>query len=170
MTKRLIGGRVIRMVLSGLALALSVASASAQSWQEQGYNAQAAKIGAQVKADTLNVYEANRQMVSVAKSYFPNDSLLIGVWEDLTELAKEYVENRLPKDRFNDLVNMRWDIFNEANRSRHQALAQQQAEEKRSSFMQGFLSSMGRSMERNNPRVIECTSTAMPGQLSTTCR
>jgi len=164
------GGSVLRTVFVVVAMAMSVASASAQSWQEQGYNAQAAKIGAQVKAKTLNVYEANRQMVSIAKSYFPNDPLLIGVWEDLTDLAKEHVEARLAEERFNELVGMRWDIFNEANRARHEAVALQQAEEKRSVFMQNFLSSMGRSMERNNPSVIECRSTAMPGQLTTTCR
>jgi hypothetical protein len=145
--------------LAAAALSLFVAGVSAQSWQQQGYDAQAERIGARVKANELNVYEANRQMIAVAKSYFPNDPLLIGIWEDLTALAKSHVSGELPKDRFNELVNMRWEIFDAANRARHEAAAQQQAEERRSAFMQNFLTGMARSMERNNPKPIECTST-----------
>ena len=62
--------------LAAAALSLFVAGVSAQSWQQQGYDAQAERIGARVKANELNVYEANRQMIAVAKSYFPNLSSL----------------------------------------------------------------------------------------------
>ena len=162
--------RSIRAAVAAGLLAMSMTGAAAQSWQEQGYNTQAEKIGARVKANELNVYEANQQMVAVARSYFPNDALLIGTWEDLTELAKNHVEGRLPADRFKDLVAMRWEIFNDANRARHQAAAQQQAEDRRSTFMQNFLAGMSRSMDRNNPAPVQCNSIGIGGQVSTTCR
>lgn len=160
----------IRAALAAGLLTLAAAGALAQSWQEDGYNRQAEKIGQMVKANQLNVYEGNRQMISVARSYFPEDPLLIGTWEDLTELAKSHVDGQLPKDRFNELVRMRWELFDDANRARHQARAQQQAEERRSAFMQNFLASVGRSITRSTPQVIECSTVAIGSQASTTCR
>lgn len=162
--------RLRAVILAAMMAACMSGAIAQQSWQEQGYNAQASKIGEQVKADKLTVYEGNRQMIAVAKSYFPNDALLIGIWEDLAELAKSHLDGGLSKERFNELVAMRWDIFNEANRGRHLAQAEQQAQQRRGAFMQNFLTSMSSSMQRNNPVPITCSSTAIPGQVATTCR
>lgn len=171
MNKNAIFWRVIlAMVLSGFIVGCATVDATGSNWRQDGYDVQARKIGAKVKSKELTAYEGNKQMISVTKSYFPNDPLLIGIWEDLTELAKSYVDGTLSEDRFNALVAARWDIFDAANLARHQALELQQAEARRDAFMQNFLSGVGRSMGQAYPKPINCATTSMPGVISTTCR
>jgi hypothetical protein len=157
----------------GVVLGLTGCATTQQTndnWQQTGYNEQSARIFERVKAKEINIQEANTQMIAVARSFFPDDRLLIGVWEDLAEMAKSYVAGDLTMDKYNEMVNMRWEIFDAANLARHQARDAQLAQARRDTFMQNFLTSMGRSMERSYPQPINCTSTVLHNQVMTNCR
>ena len=162
-------GAVIFAVVLGLTGCATTAQTNV-NWSQTGYNEQSDRIFARVRANEINIQEANTQMIAVARSFFPDDRLLIGVWEDLAELAKSYVAGDLTMDKYNEMVNMRWEIFDAANLARHQARDAQLTQARRDAFMQNFLSNMGRSMERAYPQPINCTSTVLHNQVMTNCR
>ena len=127
-------------------------------------------IGQKVKSNALSISQGNRQMISISRTYFPNDALLIELWEDLTFLAEQMDRNEISTEKYHELRVMRWDIFDDANRQRHNYAQQQEAQQRRSQFLGNFLGSLGQSMQRTNPTPINCSTTSMPGVLTTNCR
>lgn len=140
------------------------------NWRQQGYDTQAETIGQLRKAGKLSIYEANQQMVLVSRNYFPNDPLLIGVWQDLTDLAGKMDRGEITSDQYEQFRSMRWTMFDDANVNRHAEAKAIQAQQQSSLFLARVLGGIGQSMQRNNPQVINCASTSMTGVITTNCR
>lgn len=152
-----------------LSACVTTGPTNTSNWRQDAYDQEAEKIGAKVRSGTLRRSEANQEMVSVAKSYFPNDPLLIGIWEDLAALALRLEAGEMTEAEYKERLEMRWDRFNAANRGRHaeaEALAEQQ---RRQNATGSFLQNMSNSINRNFPKPIQCNSSQIGGQVSTTC-
>ncbi len=137
---------------------------------QQSYDAEAEKVGAMAKSGRLTRKEANTEMVSIARTYFPNDQLLIGTWQDIVELSARLEQGEITKEKYNDLIDLRWERFGSANRQRHEAAQAQASQQQRSGAIGGFLGGMANSMNRQYPRPVTCSSTAMPGVVTTNCQ
>ncbi len=140
------------------------------NWRQQGFDSQSETIGRMVKEKKLSISEANKQMVFVARNYFPNDRLLIELWQDLAELADRMDRAELSFERYEQLRGMRFSIFDEANRNRHAEAESIEADRQRALFMSRALGNIGQSIQRNNPQPITCRSTSMPGVVTTNCQ
>ncbi len=140
------------------------------NWRQQGYDTQSETIGQLRKEGKLSIYEANQQMLLVSKNYFPNDHLLIGLWQDLSELAGKMDRGEITKDQYEQFRSMRWTMFDDANRNRHSEAKAIEAQQQSALFFARVLGGVGQSMQRNNSPVINCTTTSMPGVITTDCR
>ena len=140
------------------------------NWRQQGFDGQSETIGRMVKEKKLSISEANKQMVLVARNYFPNDRLLIELWQDLAELAGRMDRAELSFEQYDQLRGMRFSIFDDANRNRHAEAEAIEADRQRALFMSRALGNIGQSIQRNYPQPITCRSTSMPGVVTTNCQ
>lgn len=140
------------------------------NWRQQGFDSQSETIGRMVKEKRLSISEANKQMVFVARNYFPNDRLLIELWQDLAELADRMDRAELSFEQYDQLRGMRFSIFDDANRNRHAEAEAIEADKRRALFMSRALGNIGQSIQRNYPQPITCRSTSMPGVVTTNCQ
>ena len=140
------------------------------NWQQQAHDEQAEAITQKVRSKSITLAEGNRQMIAISKTYFPNDTLLLGLWEDLTALAEQLERKEITAERYNELRTWRFEIFHDANVQRHNYAQQAEAQQRRAEFVGNFLGAMGRNMQRMNPPPVTCSTTAMPGVLTTNCR
>lgn len=140
------------------------------NWRQQGFDNQSETIGRMVKEKKLSISEANKQMVLVARNYFPNDRLLIELWQDLAELAGRMDRAELSFEQYDQLRGMRFSIFDDANRNRHAEAEAIEADRQRAIFMSRALGNISQSIQRNYPQPITCRSTSMPGVVTTNCQ
>lgn len=154
------------LLLVGCATAPRVDS----NWREEGYEREGRAMAEMVTSKQITRLDGIRRMQAVAKSYFPDDRLLLGVWEDLAQYAERLEKGEISGENYRELFDARWALFNSVNQQRHAEAAAQEAQQRRSEFMGNFLNNMGRSMQRNNPPAINCAATSMPGVITTNCR
>lgn len=143
---------------------------NSSNWRDEGYNRQGEAIANMVTSGQITKLEGLKRMVPVVKTYFPEDQLLLGVWIDLIQYGQQHENGELTNEKFNELFQMRWALFNDANRQRHAEQQAIQARERQRQFIGQALGNMGRSMQRSNPQPINCATTSMPGVLNTSCR
>ncbi len=163
----------IKFVLVSISILLSSCASNYEhnaNWRQQGYDREKALMEQQMANKEITVMQAHRQMMAASKTYFPNDPLLAQLWEDLSILAEQFEKQEIPLQEFVRLSEMRWRLFDDANVQRHSEARYLEAQQRRSEFMGNFLAGMARSMQRNNPPVINCSTTSMPGVLTTNCQ
>jgi hypothetical protein len=165
-----LSGVLIALLLSGIMGCAHQDPYQQNNWRQQGYEREKSLMEQQMAAKTITVAQAHHQMVSTSKTYFPNDQLLIQLWEDLAVLAERVDKQELQMDEFLKLAEMRWRLFEDANAQRHKESQYLEAQQRRSDFMGNFLGGMARSMQRNYPQPITCQSTSMPGVVTTNCQ
>jgi hypothetical protein len=165
---------MLKVFLAAAAALMLAACASGvtpeNNWREAGYDRESELVAQQRKSNSITVLQANRRMSAVAKTYFPNDDLLIQTWDDLVALAEQVEHQTITKDEYEQLRQMRWRLFDDANLQRHNEAKQLEAQQRRSAFMASFASGMARATQRNNQQPINCSTTSMPGVVNTTCR
>jgi flagellar basal body L-ring protein FlgH len=164
----------MKLLLTLLAFVLLAGCASDFShnhnWQQQAHDEQAAAITQKVRSKSITLADGNRQMIAISKTYFPNDTLLIGLWEDMTAFAEQLERREITAEKYGELRAWRMDLFHDANVQRHNYAQQVEAQQRRAEFMGNFLGAMGRNMQRTNPPPVTCSTTSMPGVLTTNCR
>lgn len=140
------------------------------NWRQEGYDKEGQLVAEKVTRKQITVLEGIRHMQAVVKSYFPNDQLLMGVWEDLAQYAQQVEKGEISSEKYSELFDARWALFNDVNVRRHAEMQAEQAQQRQSEFMGNFLSGIASSMQRNNSPVINCATTSMPGVITTNCR
>ena len=145
------------------------AESGTSNWRTEAYDKEAEIIGGKVKSGAMKRSTANKEMVIVAKTYFPNDPLLIGTWEDIADLSSRVDAGELPEAEFQELVAMRWKRFDLANRGRHAEAQAIEDQQRRRDATGAFVQSLGNSMKRSNPQAVQCNSYRLGAQVSTTC-
>lgn len=144
--------------------------APTSNWRQEAYEREKTLMERQIASKEITVVQAHRQMVAASRTFFPNDSLLVQLWEDLLVMAEQVDRQQLQMDEFIRLSEMRWRIFNDANLQRHKEVQYQEAQQRRSEFMGNFLGGIAHSMQRNYPQPITCRSMSMPGVVTTNCQ
>lgn len=160
-------------LLLGISAALTGCATGPQgsaTRNQQLYDSESEKVGNMVKSGAISRREANIEMVSITRTYFPNDPLLISTWGEIAELSAQEEQGLLTREKYTAMVNLRWERFEKANRLRHDAAQEKVAQQNSSAFMGNFLSNMANSMNRQYPRPITCSSTSMPGVITTNCQ
>lgn len=161
---------VAAMCLSSIVACAQVRSEYNPNWRQNGYDAQSETIGRLVREQKMSITEANQQMVLIARNYFPNDPLLITAWKDLADLAQKADNGEITWDQYHSLRKMRWEIFDDANRNRHAESAAIEAQRQQALFFSRALDSVGRSLQQNNPPILTCQTTRIPGVVTTNCQ
>ena len=187
---------VIAFLFSIAQMALSQ---SAPSLRER-FDAEVLTIAETVEAGKLSPSEGAREMLMAAKAYFPNDTLTHAYYESALSYADRFERKEITRAQALELLQMRTARYSEALTARmqeqmernraaqeeearqreHQAqerarleyLAAQEADEaRRRSMIGGMLQGIGGAFRNayGQPGV-NCSTTAMPGVLTTNCR
>lgn len=162
----------MRLALCAFLLASMMGCATAQSntWATDGYTKESNEIGALVAAKKISRSEGNAEILTIARAYFPNDIRLANHWIYATDLAIKLEAGELSYEKFAAQINASWnryhDISDKIRQDQQAAIDQQQ----NSQFIGNFLGSMGNRMNRTYPQPITCSSTSMPGVVTTNCR
>ncbi len=162
--------KLILCFIGAVLVGCSSAPTGNANWRDDGYSRQGQVIAELVESKQITRLEGLQRMIPVVKTYFPEDQLLLGVWNDLIRYAEQVEMGELTNQKYRELFEARWALFDDANKQRHAEREAIDARERQSQFMGSFLSNMSRSMPRTYPPAVNCTTTAMPGVLTTNCR
>lgn len=123
--------------------------------QQQEFETEFETIRALVAEERMSVPEGNREILRAAKTYFPNDPLLINYWEALVEYGNQMEEKKITPERYKELVKMRAERFDNAVEERRQQYqAQQRAQQEEYERLQrahrnaSILQSIGDALKR----------------------
>lgn len=167
-------GKTMKLPAAILILIALVGCATQSSgnanWREKGYNRQGQAIAELVESKQITRLEGLQRMMPVVRTYFPEDYLLLGVWTDLIQYAEQVERGELTNQKYRELFDARWALFEDANKHRQIELDAIQSKERQGQFVGNFLLNMSRSLQRSNPQPINCETTSMPGVLNTSCR
>ncbi len=179
--------------------AQAVMSQSAPTLRQR-FDAEILTIADTVEAGKMGPTEGAREMLMAARAYFPNDTLTHAYYESTLSYAERFERKEITQAQALELLQIRTARYNEALTARtqeqmqrnriaqeenarqreHQAqerarleyLAGQEAEEaRRRAMIGGMLQGIGGAFRNayGHPGV-NCSTTAMPGVLTTNCR
>lgn len=158
------------LLLSGC-LAASPAYEPVNNWRQDGYEEAQRKVDALARDGTITRIEANREMISIARTYFPNDPLLIGAWEQVYEVSARYGTGELTKEAANAQIGRIWERFDAANIGRHAEVSALEEQRRKQQATGRFLQGIGAGLQKATPSAnsINCTSYRIGSQVNSNC-
>ena len=160
-----------------VAMVVALAGAAfAQDASEQ-YMAERERILDQRVAGKLSTLEAAKEIEAAGKAYFPNDFLLHAYNASITGYSEELNRGAITREKYAELYEQRSERFDKAAAARTQAAEKTQTAGNSvapplagPSSLGIFLSSVARSLNRTYPRPVTCSSTSIPGVITTNCQ
>ena len=151
-----------------------LAGAAAAQDVSQQYMAERERIFAQREAGKLTPLETTIEIEAAGKAYFPNDLLLQAYNASIRGYAEQLQNGVITRERFLELHDQRSERFDTAVAERAGAVDRERAaadtQSRKAQGIGAFLSGMASSLNRAYPPAVTCSSTGMPGVVTTSCR
>lgn len=165
--KNILTALIMILILSGCE---TMRPSQEVSWQERAFNSEIYRIDDMYKNGKLTRIEANREALSAAKSYYPNDHLLISLRSRLLEYAERLDRNEISIEKYFEITKMASEQFDQANTARYTAVQEESNRRANTAATAIMLQGVGRSFQNaTQPVGVQCHTSGYGAYATTYC-